>query len=366
MHLNKLQITGFRNIERAELALNPRFNYIYGENGAGKSALLEAVYCLSRGRSFRSSNAAAFIQQGAEEIVVRGELVDRGLHGVGLMKNKQGETKIRIDGESSKRVSELARLIPTQLLLPDVAGLVFDSPTLRRSYLDWGLFHVEPSYLALNKDYRRVVQQRNAWLKSTPDGIAEELDPWRKQLQALGADLCAMHLRYVSEVRPHFSAALQELAPELAISLDYYWGGLESAELAAKKLSESFARDVKFGLTHRGPHRSDLLLKALTRPASETLSRGQAKSTASALILGQTLLQIEKTGRACIILIDDFGAELDREHWVRFIGVLEGLECQVITTSTQAPDAQNGWMQDEDCNVFHVKHGRFEKRHITP
>lgn len=361
MFLEKIQVHTFRNIERADLSLGAGFNYLYGQNGAGKTALLEAIYTLSRGRSFRSGGSDSLISQGvSDEFVLRGETSGIVTHSLGLAKSANGDTRIRLDGAATVRVSDLARLLPTQILLPNAADLVFDAPGLRRSYIDWGLFHVEPSYLEAAKSYRRVIQQRNAWLKSIgPEEV--EQDPWREQLVKWGCALGQFQATYVKQLTPHFLSVLRRLAPSLVVDLEYYWGGIESVDLAGKKWSESASRDVKFGVTHRGPHRADLVLKAGGYTASETLSRGQAKAVASALVLSQAVLQIEISQQACIILIDDFGAELDAEHWVSFLRVLQELECQVIATSTEPPNLHPAWPEDAKCDVFHVKQGRFEK-----
>jgi DNA replication and repair protein RecF len=361
MQLEKIQVHTFRNIERADLTFGAGFNYLYGQNGAGKTALLEAIYTLSRGRSFRSGSADSLISRGvSDEFVLRGETTGVVAHTLALAKSIKGDTRIKVDGEATARVSDLARLLPTQILLPNAADLVFDAPGLRRSYMDWGLFHVEPSYLDASRNYRRVLQQRNAWLKSIQPEEVEQ-DPWRAQLIEWGCAIGRFQSSYLQQLVPHFLSVLSQLAPTLTVEVDYYWGGVESVNLAAKKWSESAPRDVKFGITHRGPHRADLILKSGGYAASETLSRGQAKAVVSALVLAQALLQVEISKQTCIILIDDFGAELDADHWSSFLRVLQELECQVIATSTEPPNQHPAWPEDVKCDVFHVKQGRFEK-----
>lgn len=363
MFLSKVEISGFRNLEHAELRLNSQFNYIYGENGAGKTALLEAVCTLSRGRSFRTSQSNTLINRGTDSFAIYGEAEygSTRQHKLGIARTQKGETRIRIDGQSSNRTSELARLLPTQVVLPDAAELIFGAPGVRRSFLEWGLFHVEPHYLELSRKYRRALQQRNAWLKDAADATLPERDPWLGQVKTLGLSLGQAQKDYLVRFEPYFLKMLALLSPDVEIKASYYWGGLEAAEMADKKWSESFPRDVKFGLTHRGPHRADIVLEERSVLASEVLSRGQAKAVASAMILAQTLLQIEETDQACVLLIDDFGAELDREHWIRFLEVLRDIGCQVIATSTVGPEHNEVWVKEVECDVFHVKHGVVEK-----
>ena len=382
MHLSKIEISGFRNIEHADLALNPKFNYVYGPNGAGKTALLEAINVLSRGRSFRSASALPLIKGGIDQLTVFGHIattheslagsLENDSHGrspnlarVGISKNRQGHTQIRVDGESSKRTSDLARRLPSQVVLPDAAELVFGAPGIRRSFLDWGLFHVEHDYLELSRRYRRILQQRNAWLKAEEDTSQLAADPWFEQMMDCGVMLATRQARYLQQLTPHVEGVLRKLMPGLDLQLSYGWGGLESLELAAKKWSESFPRDVKLGSTNRGPHRADIQALSQGNVASDVLSRGQAKGVASALILGQAMLQRSINDQPCVLLIDDFGAELDAEHWARFLEVLQEIDCQVVATSTVSPGDGGVWMDTLNCDVFHVKQGKFNKIRST-
>ena len=144
----------------------------------------------------------------------------------------------------------------------------------------------------------------------------------------------------------------------MKVILEYNWGGLKSAQEAAKKLSETWPRDVKFGMTHRGPHRADLLFMAAEQVAAETVSRGQAKLISSAAILAQAELLYEHSNTKSLFLIDDFGAELDAEHWRHFLSTLLELECQVIATSTEPLDQTQEWVKGlSGLRVFHVEHG---------
>ncbi len=359
MYLETLHIENLRNLFEVDLSLSPGFNYFTGANGAGKTALLEAVHMLARGRSFRTSKTTAVINDAADELLVRVKL--RGgageQHQLAMTKNRRGETQLRIDGQPERKISETARLLPVQTLLPSAPDLVLGGPAPRRAFLDWGLFHVEPAFLEASRRYRRVLTQRNAWLKAAPEGVSLSQDPWYEQLLALSQTLSSYRDAYIAALDAHFQPALHELAPELAIRLSMDWGGLGGPAEVAKKLGESFPRDVKFGVTHRGPHRADLLFTSGGHIAAETVSRGQAKLIASAIVLAQAEHLYATTRQRSVFLIDDFGAELDAEHWQRFVETLVGMECQVLATST-APLAQHWFDERSTPAVFHVKQGK--------
>ncbi len=367
MYLKTLHIEHFRNINCADLALSPGLNYFHGDNGAGKTALLEAVYMLARGRSFRTAKVAALINHAADRLLMRAELgadvssdVNHAVaHMIAMSKDRSGQTELRIDGEKERRISETARLLPVQVLLPSAADLVLGSPAERRSFLDWGLFHVEPQFLEVSRRYRRVLSQRNAWLKTAADTETPQSDPWFEQLCSLSTEMGRFRQGYLDEFQGAFCSALARLAPELEIDLELDWGGLESSAEVVKKLSDSFSRDVKFGVTHRGPHRADLLFVTGGRVAAEIVSRGQAKLIASAALLAQAEHLYAVRQQKSVFLIDDFGAELDAGHWRQFTETLVALGCQILATSTMPLEAA-ALAQTAEIRMFHVKQGEIE------
>lgn len=360
MHLATLHLENVRNIESLDVAFDPGFNYIHGENGAGKTAILEAIHVLARGRSFRSAKTDSLIRNEASELLIRAELEGLDVRrNAGYLKSRATPPQLRLDGQNQQKASSLAKEIPVQTLLPAAADLIFGAPSERRGFVDWGLFHVEPGFLRDSNDYRRVLAQRNAWLKQindADDDIAS--DPWLPNLAALAQSISEHRAGYLDALTPHLGALLEQLSPLMRVSLTYDWGGLVDAESCVKKMSESWPRDVKFGLTHRGPHRADIAVDCATGAAAETLSRGQAKLVASAANLAQVALLQERMGLSSLVLIDDFGAELDSRHWRQFVRTLAGMQCQVIATSTERWDGTAEWIDDlQSYAVFHVEHG---------
>lgn len=380
MRLSQLHIEGLRNIDATDLSFGSGFNYLFGANGAGKTAVLEAVHLLARGRSFRAQSIDRLVSASAKQMLLRAEVSNSsGSHSMGISRSG-GTSDYRLDGARAPGSSQLIQHLAVQTLLPDASDLIYGGPGGRRAFLDWGLFHVKHGFIGLSRQFNRALRQRNAWLK-TASGEKDhrasgtgEFDPWLGSLVDFADQLNEARGRYTEALSVPFSRAVTRLSGDLSIELDYDPGGLAGGGDSHKKMSESFARDVKFGITHRGPHRADLAIHTLSPTASvassgakvgsstrfkaaEVLSRGQAKVAASALMLAQVELQQSATGQGSVVLIDDFGAELDLDHWRRFVEMLEGLDCQVIVTSTQAPDTQ-GLLSHLECDVFHVEHGR--------
>lgn len=360
MRLIRLEISGVRNLSNVAIDCSAGLNLFIGPNGAGKTAILEAVHLLARGRSFRSTTAESVIQQGAEHLLVRALLEDeyRGALSVGLAKHRGNRTELHLDEVPERRLSDVARLMPIQLALPDSSDLVFGSPQERRRFIDWGTFHVEPTYLEQLRDYQRTLHQRNALLRylkgQQSESTERELDVWTERLIALAIEVDRMRQLYLAKLFPLVLKKLATLAPEVVLELSYR-PGWRDGERLEDCLRESVARDVKFGLTHFGPHRGDIRLTAGAGAAAATLSRGQAKVVASALRLAQAELTNEIGGRQSLFLIDDVGAELDAVHNERFFGVLEATRSQVFATATSAMALGSAFAGRRQ--VFHVEQG---------
>jgi len=163
--LRRLRITDVRCLAEAELALDPARNYIYGPNGAGKTSILEAIYLLGRGRSFRTRQIRRLVRYGRSGLAVFGEVGDGPrLRRIGVAFN-QGRLEKKIDGSAAAGTAALVEILPVHAIDPSSHELIQGGPSERRRFLDWGVFHVEHGYLDTWRRYRRLLGQRNAALK---------------------------------------------------------------------------------------------------------------------------------------------------------------------------------------------------------
>jgi DNA replication and repair protein RecF len=361
MRLTKLEISGVRNLTSIVIDCAPDLNLFVGPNGAGKTALLEGLYLLCRGQSFRSKTVAPVMRRDADALMVRTELEDehRGRIACGMVKHRSGRTELHVNGVVERRLSEMARLMPVQLILPNSSDLVFGGPVERRRFIDWGTFHVEPSYLEQLRSYQRVLQQRNAFLRShksqRPESFQKEFESWTTQLVALGSVVDATRRTYLDTLIPAVLSQLEGLSPEIRLAISYRSGWRQGASLE-ECLRDGVARDVTFGLTHSGPHRGDLRLSVEGDLAAATLSRGQGKMVASALRLAQAEVTSQIAGRKSVFLIDDVGAELDAAHNERFFVALAATGSQVLATAT-SPMTLGSAFAGCGRRLFHVEQG---------
>jgi DNA replication and repair protein RecF len=350
MPLNRLEIDEFRCIERASLALDARYNLFVGENASGKTSLLEAIFFLGRGRSFRTRRLDRLVRQGRDGFRLVGWVEGDGPTTVlGIAGSKDG-TEIRVGGAPAASTASLAEHFPPQIIDPDVHKLLEEGPTRRRRFLDWGVFHVEHAFMEVWQRYHRALRQRNAALRQTSGRFPT--DAWDQELVQSAERLDTLRKDYLvrlSEPLKTVGAAL--LGMEVTVAYSSGWAQDDSF---ASALERSRERDTRLGITHVGPHRADISIRVAGQLAKERVSRGQQKLLASALILAQ--LQVQEAlhpGRGALLL-DDPAAELDGTRLSGLLSVVRGLSSQLFVTSLRPELDSLG----EPGAMFHVEQGQ--------
>lgn len=356
MKLSKITLNNFRNIEYASLVLSSGINVFFGENGAGKSSILEAIHHLSTGNSFKTRHFKKVIKHGASNFSVRGELSSQ--HSLAIQKQNDKSIIVKINNDNVNSSSALARHLPLQIIFEDLFNIIDCGPSERRKFLDWGVFHVEPSYYTILSKYKKAVMQRNTLLKKQiPDLSA--LESWDKLMINNGIELHALREKYMVQLIPQFISVLKALSPSLAINISYQHGwGQSLAELNAstleKELLNARKRDIELGYSTKGAHRADLRFYSESHLAKEFLSRGQQKVALIALKLAQGML----LSNNCVYLIDDLSSELDAKTLERIGDFLKESKAQVIMTSLDGP---NPILKGYTDRWFHVEKGRVEE-----
>lgn len=352
MPLLRLEVENVRCVERATLRLDPRCNYIFGPNGAGKTSLLESVHLLGRGRSFRTRQTARLVRHGTANLTVRGQL-DRsaGKHQVAVGFG-EGQLSLRVDGRDAAGIAELAALVPVYVIDPKLHQLIEAGPSMRRRFLDWGVFHVEQNFLETWRQYRRALGQRNAALKGRADPAT--IDVWTRKLVELGEGLDDARQRYVeslSELVTSIGAAL--LGGALEVGYRPGWRRGVSFEEALQRARD---RDRITGITSVGPHRADLDVRMRGAAVDVAASRGEQKLVVAALVLAQVRLWEQSSGDRGILLVDDPGAELDAAALARLMQEVGNVRAQLLVTGLSADDLAPA----PGYPVFHVEQGRIE------
>jgi DNA replication and repair protein RecF len=346
--LRRIRITDFRCLTEVALALHPARNYIYGANGAGKTSVLEAIFLLGRGRSFRTRQIRRLVRHGRPGLAVYGEVQEgERLRRIGVA-FKEGRLEKRIDGEPAAGTVSLVEILPVHTIDPSIHDLIQGGPSERRRFLDWGVFHVEHDYLDAWRRYRRVLGQRNAVLKK--GGRPSELATWTVALAEAGELIDQHRASYVALLKPELAERGQTLL-DRPLTLAYHRGWPAEGSLAAA-LGAGESRDRVFGNTELGPHRADLEILLDAEPVHGQASRGQQKLAAASLILAQVSVFGRVRGRS-VLLVDDPAAELDNASLERLLAVLETVSAQLILTGLSASQLA----PPKGSTVFHVERG---------
>lgn len=355
MYVTRLDIRQLRRLVSVTLAPGPGLNFITGDNGAGKTSVLESLHLMAYGRSFRGRVRDGLIRSGepALEVFVEWrESLHSSARKAGLRHAGQDWTG-RLDGEAVAQLGDLCAALAVVSFEPGSHALITGSAESRRRYLDWGLFHVEPGFLVLWRRYTRALKQRNALLKRRAGD--SQLDAWDQELAAAGEPLSRERQRYLEALQPHFSALTSEWVPAIGVTTLEYQPGWRREELPlADALLLARERDLVTGFTSVGPHRADWRIGFGHLAGRESLSRGQAKLTALSALMAQAEHYAQSRGEWPIIAIDDLMSELDRAHEARVLDWLRRSGAQVFVTGTEIPatlQATPGML------LFHVEQG---------
>lgn len=321
-----------RNLQTPRLEFPAGINAVVGRNAAGKSNLLEAAYLACTGE-LPGARTVEMVRIGEEQGYVAARVEhDEGVSEVevGLA---PGRKQVRIDKQTA-RASDVARIVTAVLLTPEDADLVHGPPSGRRAYLDGLLARLSPRYGALNREYMRVLEQRNALLRLAP--FDPSLAVWTERLVTLGTEMEDLKGRAVTRLAPLATEVYSEIggpaAPRLGVSLLRSHEQPSLAEALAASAEEELARRQ----TVVGPHRDDLGLTLGGHSVQAYGSRGEARTAALALRVAEYRLLSEKHREPPVLLIDDFTAELDesrRDYLLR----LAASTPQALVTGTEPP-----------------------------
>ena len=357
MYLKKLDVHGLRNLKGIQLLLSPGANLFYGQNGSGKTSLLEAIHLLGRGRSFRTRALSPIINQQEDSCTVFGLLEKENTSlPIGVSRSRQGDFEFKVNGQSINNASTLAETMPLLVLDSESFHLLDGGPKHRRQYVDWGVFHVEHQYRSVWQSFRRALKQRNSLLRH--DRIDDaEMSVWDQKFVGLAEQINEFREAYLIELIPRIQWVISELSTIDGLEYKYYAGWDKTKPLADILLSDR-QRDMQAKVTGHGPHRADLRVKFKKQSANDVLSRGQIKILVTAMQIAQGFLFHERTGCQCLYLLDDLPSELDLQHREKVGELLCRLGAQTFITGVIPEDVVSTWPKEgQKTSMFHVEHG---------
>jgi DNA replication and repair protein RecF len=356
MAISQLSLTDFRNLRSTTLDFNSRFNFICGDNGSGKTSLLEAIYVLCQAHSFRTHQLKQCINHDKSGFLLFGRFDE---HKAGLAKNDK-RLEIHVDGESIKRRSELVRKTPINIVNADSFLLLDGAPQKRRAFIDWCMFHVEPDYAEQWRLFQHALRQRNRLLKSRQD--LKLLDYWDQHLVEPSLSLSEMRRDYSKKLQAIVEAELCEILSGMSLEIEYQQGWSDDLSLV-DAIKSNRERDIRSGFTNAGIHRGDLRFMSQGRNASEVLSRGQSKRLCLVLLLAALKVVSKSRQNRVILLIDDLNSELDNKAQTTVYQQLVDMDLQMFISNIDSaiPEAISG----KEIKLFHVEHGIIKPRNFS-
>lgn len=360
MKIKRLLIQNFRNISYIDFKPHSQFNIIYGNNGSGKTSVLEAISYLSLSRSFVCSNYRYLIKRESGGFNLFASINENGINNVfdtsiGISRNTNSDTVININGEKSNSLIDLVNRICVQVIYPHGISLITEGPELRRNFLDWGVFYINQEFNRLWQDYKRTLKQRNALLKTYEGNDFSYIKLFDQNLENLSNKINLLREQYLVCLKEILDEILEIFLPKFNFNFSLSWGYEKDTSLASQ-LALNLEKDRILGYTFYGCHRADLKIKTNKLSAGSTLSRGQLKLLVCALRLAQGLLLRKMTDRSCIYLLDDLNSELDSNSQQILLSFLMKSDCQVfitnITKELQLPS-------NSESSFFNIEDGSF-------
>jgi DNA replication and repair protein RecF len=349
MPIALLRGDNFRLYRKIEIEPHPTLNLIVGDNAAGKTTLLEALFVAGRGRSFRAPalNELCGAEGPAWTLFMQIEGAEDRRIGVGWTRDG---LETRLDDERGARLSDIVRSVPMQVLDPQAHRLLEEGPTYRRSFVDWGVFHVEHRFLEVWRRYQRALRQRNGALRAALEDRA--IQAWDEELAQAGEEWSEMRAAHLAQAAPGLSRWSERLLGTSAAR--YHWARGWSEDVGLRDvLALNLEQHRRLGSTVQGPHRAELKISVDQAKAKGRVSRGQQKMLIAAMVLAQAELLSAAGAPTPVLLLDDFGSELAPEFQSRLAAGLALYPGQKFITAFEKLPAFEGL----EGGMFHVEHG---------
>ena len=356
MSISQLSLTDFRNIKSTTLDFDPDVNLIYGNNGSGKTSLLEAIYVICQACSFKTHQLKKCITHDKSGLLLFAKF---DTYKAGLSKNSH-KLEIKVNNEPIMRRSDLVRRTPISIFNADSFELLHGSPLQRRQFIDWCLFHVEPDYSKHWSDFNHALKQRNRILKTKID--LNLIDYWDQHLVRPALQISRLRKKYCEILEQTMESEVKGLSSDVDFTMIYREGWTKGMELG-EALQVNRAKDIKAGFTSSGIHRDDIIFSTRDRPVSEVLSRGQCKRMCLALMLGSLLLVKKQASNRIILLIDDLHSELDIIRQTEVYDHLLKLNLQLFISNISGEISPS--IKAKEVKMFHVEHGMIKPRNFT-
>ena len=341
MRVTHLSLKDFRSYSELELELQPKQTIFIGDNGEGKTNIIEAISYLSLLSSHRVANDAPLVKLGSEHAYIRAKIFNQDRSQlIELEINASKANRAKVNNNPVRSQREILGICLSITFSPEDLDLVRGDPSERRQFLDHLIIQKNPRLAGIINDYERALKQRNALLKSRASFAA--LEPWDNHILTFGAEVIAARISIIKDLLPHFGASYRNLAEKKPANIDYKSSveGLNTDRENNKKLLAGKLLDVRDqererGVTLVGPHRDDLQLNLGDHPVKGYASHGESWSIALALRLASFQL-LRSNGTEPILILDDVFSELDQARREKLVQLADEAEQTLITVAVES------------------------------
>ncbi len=353
MYIKSLDLKNFRNYEEEKIEFCPEKNIIYGSNGQGKTNIIEALYFLQTGRSYRCTKEKEVIKFGEEYARIEAEFIKNEIKNNALFFISDKKS-VKLNGVNIDRLSEIIGNINIVIFTPDHLNLIKEGPSVRRNFLDSFISQLKKSYFKNLVSYYKVLKQRNNILKKKNKDMLSTISVWDEKLAELSVSICEMRQNIIEKINEKINNVTLAKEKLKLVYVPGIKGDFKDKENIINQLQQGIDRDMEYGMTMTGPHRDDFEIYLDGNNIKKYGSQGQQRSCVLKLKLCECEIIKEKTGEMPPILLDDILSELDEERRHLFIENIK--DTQVIITCTD-----KDFLKGMDGYYFKVENGKVYK-----
>ena len=350
MQINRLEIAGLRNISSGLVLPGGSGNLIYGANGAGKTTVLESIYLLGNAKSFRGGSGQSLVNETSSGLKISAKVLQPDQSFVDFQFSRHGaEKKISVSNSSVPNRSTLVRLLPTMFFGHESVSAQVTSPEARRTFFDWLLFHVEPTFLPVYSHYANLFKQ----LKASLRGRQRSGEIWNAHLGEAGERFNRLRKGVFEELKLAYQLELESFPGLPGVELVYRCGWGVEYKLG-EWLAQRYQDHLRLGYCTVGPHRADFQFRSERGEVKAWASRGQLKAYYGIYFLAVLKYFLKHSQSRPLVLVDDLWAELDSDLANQILLKIMGCHCQVFLTSI---GPREELVAQYDMSTFHVEHG---------
>ena len=360
MKITNLKLKNFRNHQNLDLHFSNYKNLIIGNNGMGKTNIVEAIYYLALTKSFRTNNDEVLIKDNEDFAVIEATIIDKIANNFKIVLSKDGK-RIKVDNNSIKSISDYISKLNVILFTTEDMKLIKDNPSIHRKLINMELSQFNNNYLKLLSFYNKVLKQRNTYLKSmylNGNIPTDYLDVLTEKLVDLGLKIFEIRYMYISEINNYISEIFKKVVKKDNLQIKYISNfANKSKDELLKNYKHTEQKDINYGKTHLGIHLDDYLFEINNKSAKDYLSEGELKNAVIAFKLAEIKYCLNIRNRTPILILDDLFSELDDKKINTLISNFKK-RFQIIITTTDIDKVNKKLLNN--CRIIKITNKRIE------